>query len=94
MKDVKILMNFIDLFSGAGGLSEGFIKAGFTPIAHVEMDKNACKTLETRLVFHNLKEKNKLDPYYDYLLGSIQRNKFLHRHGDSNLLSSVINSAI
>ena len=42
-------MNFIDLFSGAGGLSEGFIREGFNPIAHVEIDKAACNTLKTSI---------------------------------------------
>ncbi len=62
-------MNFIDLFAGAGGLSEGFIKAGFSPIAHVEMNKDASDTLRTRTAFHYLKENNRIDEYYDYLKG-------------------------
>ena len=33
---------FIDLFAGAGGLSEGFLQAGFLPIAHVEMNEFAA----------------------------------------------------
>ncbi|WP_244527630.1 DNA cytosine methyltransferase [Lihuaxuella thermophila] len=41
-------MNFIDLFAGAGGLSEGFIKQGFKPIAHVEMDKNIAPQFKMR----------------------------------------------
>ncbi|MGL1885160.1 MAG: DNA cytosine methyltransferase [Reichenbachiella sp.] len=87
-------VNFIDLFSGAGGLSEGFIKAGFTPIAHVEIDKSACKTLETRLVYHKLKAEGKLDQYYDYLLGHTGREQFLENSGDKHLLKSVINTGI
>ena len=40
-------LNYIDLFAGAGGLSEGFIRKGFNPIAHVEMNKDACETLKS-----------------------------------------------
>lgn len=87
-------MNFIDLFSGAGGLSEGFINAGFNPIAHVEIDSNACKTLETRLLYHKLKDEDKLDYYYDYLLGNISREKFISNYGNIELLDSVINTPI
>lgn len=58
---------FIDLFAGAGGLSEGFVRAGFSPIAHIEMDKYACETLKTRAAYHYLEEKDKLDIYRKYL---------------------------
>lgn len=87
-------MNFIDLFSGAGGLSEGFIQAGYTPIAHVEIDAAACKTLETRLAYHQLKGKNNLDIYYDYIQGKIDRDKFLGENLNKEELDSVINLGI
>lgn len=63
---------FIDLFAGAGGLSEGFIKAGFHPIAHIEMKKDACNTLKTRSAFHYLKANNQLSIYEDYLRNKVE----------------------
>ena len=59
--------NFIDLFAGAGGLSEGFIRAGGTPIAHIEMNKYACDTLRSRMAYHYLKQHNRLEEYIKYL---------------------------
>lgn len=74
---------FIDLFAGAGGLSEGFIRAGYTPIAHIEMNRDACNTLKTRSAFHFLKDEGKLSIYEDYL-----KNKVEGTDG-SNLWSKV-----
>jgi DNA (cytosine-5)-methyltransferase 1 len=87
-------LNFIDLFSGAGGLSEGFIKAGFNPVAHVEIDKKACDTLETRLVYHKLKTEDKLQNYYDYISEKITREEFLKDFSNSEISNSVINIPI
>ena len=44
--------NFIDLFAGCGGLSEGFYKQGFNALAHVEIDHFACETLKTRMRYY------------------------------------------
>lgn len=51
-KEEQYSYNFIDLFAGAGGLSEGFVQAGFKPVAHVEMNEFAAKTLETRSAYY------------------------------------------
>lgn len=69
--------NFIDLFAGAGGLSEGFIQAGFKPIAHVEMNSCAAKTLETRSAYYYLKSINNLSVYKKYMSGKISRSDFM-----------------
>ena len=44
--------NFIDLFAGCGGLSEGFYARGFNALAHVEIDHFACETLKTRMKYY------------------------------------------
>ncbi|ERL23633.1 DNA cytosine methyltransferase [Jonquetella sp. BV3C21] len=73
----KYNYNFIDLFAGAGGLSEGFIQAGFNPIAHVEMNSFAAQTLVTRSAYYYLKQTKQMDVYYRYLRGEITRDSFL-----------------
>lgn len=84
---------FIDLFAGAGGLSEGFIRAGYEPIAHVEMDEAACYTLKTRTAYHHLKSHRKKEVYKKYLIGEISRSQ-LYEHVPVDLLNSVINLPI
>ena len=86
-------LNYIDLFAGAGGLSEGFIRHGFNPVAHVEMNEYACETLRTRVAFHHFNDKKKLNQYYAYLKQDISRNE-LWDSIPQELLESVINEEI
>lgn len=86
-------LTFIDLFAGAGGLSEGFVQAGFEPIAHVEMEKSACNTLKTRSAYHYLKSNGKFDDYITYLKGEITR-KELYQIIPKDILDTVINLPI
>jgi DNA (cytosine-5)-methyltransferase 1 len=89
MKSLK----YIDLFAGAGGLSEGFIRQNFTPVAHVELDVAACFTLKTRIAYHYLHEHGKDDLYVSYLKGEIKREQ-LYKEIPKHLLDSVINAEI
>ncbi|WP_419777808.1 DNA cytosine methyltransferase [Malaciobacter marinus] len=86
-------MIVLDLFSGAGGLSEGFLRVGSTFVGHVEVDSYACKTLKTRTAYWNLKKENKLEIYNKYLLGAISTKELWEL---SNITNSedVINEAI
>lgn len=85
--------NFLDLFAGAGGLSEGFIRAGFNPIAHIDADKAACYTIQTRMSYKWLKEEKKEEIYYQYLSGEISRTEFYSKI-PKNIISSVIHEEI
>ena len=89
-------MNYIDLFAGAGGLSEGFTRMGFTPIAHVEMNKDACDTLRTRAVFHWLRENGKENIYYNYLKSENRDKDFFWKENGvpQHVVDSVINKEI
>jgi DNA (cytosine-5)-methyltransferase 1 len=86
-------LKYLDLFAGAGGLSEGFIREGYEPIAHVEMDVAACFTLKTRMAYHWLKNNDKLDIYYDYLHQRITRDELYASIPESEI-NSVINKEI
>ena len=85
--------NFIDLFAGAGGLSEGFFQAGFRPIAHVEMNKNASKTLETRSAYYYLKNTGNLSLYKQYLSGKVSCDDFMKQIPVS-VTKTVINETL
>lgn len=86
-------MNCIDLFAGAGGLSEGFHRAGFKFFAHVEMDKSACLTLKTRQAYFYLKRNKKIEIYKQYIKGDITRDEF-YSNIPNRIFNSVINAEI
>jgi len=77
--------NVLDLFSGAGGLTEGFSTDKFQFLTHVEMNPNAAHTLETRLGYHLLRGTSSEEIYYRYLRNEISREEYINRIKDLNL---------
>lgn len=91
--DKQSSYNFIDLFAGAGGLSEGFIQAGFRPVTHVEMNEYAAKTLETRSAYYYLKNSGNLALYGKYLSGDISRDELM-KMIPASVTKTVINETL
>lgn len=89
----KKTYRYLDLFAGAGGLSEGFLRAGFEPVAHIEMDAAACYTLKTRTAYHWLRDNNRLEVYKKYLAQEISREEFYQKIPEK-VLNSVLNHEI
>ncbi len=87
-------MNFIDLFAGASGMSEGFTSSGFNAVAHVEKNRDACNTIKTRIAYHYLKSKDKLNLYYDYTQGKLESKEELYKEIPEYLVDSAINESI
>lgn len=84
----------LDLFAGAGGLSEGFIKAGCEIVGHIEMDRKACNTLITRAIYHALIRKGKLRDYRNYISGKVSRSALIEKYNLQRERDSVICSKI
>ena len=77
MADVRGKYNFIDLFAGCGGLSEGFYKQGYNALAHVEINHVACETLKTRMKYYGYENADdavlELDITRDDVIDCIER---------------------
>lgn len=87
------MINIIDLFSGAGGLTEGFRNQQYKILGHVEKEKAACKTLKLREVYYYLKKKNKLGLYNDFLNSKTSIEDLL-KHVPQEKLNKILNFEI
>ena len=88
------MLNILDVFSGAGGLTEGFRhKDCFKFICHIEMDKDACASLELRNIYYYLKNKNNLSPYFQYMEGIISRET-LYSMIPIDIIQDILNEEI
>ena len=88
------MLNIVDVFSGAGGLTEGFrYKDYYNFICHIEMDKDACSSLELRNIYYYLKKENNLSPYFEYVQGKISRDD-LYSIIPRNLTKDILNKEI
>jgi DNA (cytosine-5)-methyltransferase 1 len=84
------------MFSGAGGLSEGFFRSEYEFISHIEMDRYASMSLETRSLYHSLKSNHCLDDYFRYLKEELSREELFEEYSEfsDEISSNNFNSEI
>lgn len=73
--------NFVDLFAGCGGLSEGFIQNGFNLLAVNELDQNIIQT--------NIWNHSKYTDRGNFILGDITSEEIKHKIFDACKNKSV-----
>jgi len=84
----------LDMFAGAGGMSEGFFRQKYRFVSHIEKDTYAATTLMTRAAYHSLRENNREDVYYEYLKADISREQLLEEANKFTDTGSVLNYEI
>ena len=85
----------LDMFAGAGGLTEGFFQKNFDIISHIEMSSYAAQTLETRTLYHALAAKGYQNIYYQYYYQKLSREDFLEECRSRDIPdASVINQKL
>lgn len=68
-------LNYIDLFSGAGGLSLGFEQAGFKQILSVEIEPSYCETYRHNFPHHTVLQKDLTQLSDDDLFAELKGQK-------------------
>ncbi|HOU30596.1 MAG TPA: DNA cytosine methyltransferase [Bacteroidales bacterium] len=85
----------LDLFSGAGGLTEEFLRKNFDFVSHIEINHHASNTLETRILYYKLIKEKQKDLYYQYYNGEISREEFFLECKNIGLINNgIINQEI
>ena len=84
---MKSKYTVLDIFSGAGGLTEGFFQRGFKFVSHIEKNNHARNSIETRAIYHALKNSNNENIYRDYISGRFNREEFIQKFNELELPS-------
>jgi DNA (cytosine-5)-methyltransferase 1 len=71
LKPINNTPTFIEVCAGCGGMSSGFMKAGFTPLLINEMDKTCCNTLRKNHLGINVNEGSMLDLKLEKFKGQV-----------------------